>query len=68
MEEGEDRCGEMGTVPQKMASGDGTIRAQGGHKGTKQGRGWWLVAWGNRVHIWNCEEKVGISTSLGGAQ
>lgn len=46
MEEGEDRCGEMGTVPQKMASGDGIIRAQGGHKGTKQGRVWWLGAWG----------------------
>lgn len=63
---GEDGCGEMGTGPRKMASGDGLHWAQRRRKGTKQGRDQWQGAWGDRVQTWNCEEKVGISTRFRG--
>ena len=68
VEEGEDRFGDTGSVPCKMASGNGMKRAQRRKESPKKGRGQGQGAWKERVQTRNCGEKVGISTSFGGAQ
>lgn len=62
MEEGEDRCGEMGTVPWKTASGDGMKKAQRRSESLQNIERLGARGWGK------CEEKVGISISFGSAQ
>lgn len=60
MEEGEDRCGEVGTVPWKTASGDGMKRAQRRSENTKKGKNWVQGDGGNVKRRWVFQSVLGV--------